>query len=162
MENFNKPKKSLAVYGAPAVHCNTSEAPYKVLSIEKPTKIRDQICTVLTVPDIEDAERICLTWNEHVLNEKQTLKASIHPYSFRKRPVEKLSIHTIFKNYYNPDLKPQIKKIEPPSIVKNEIPVPVTTDRAKPSTAPADQTNQPHQISKAKPVQANGNIKPVE
>ena len=145
MENFNKPKKALAVYGAPAAHCNPGEVPYKVLNIEKPIRIRDQICTVLTVPDIEDAERICLTWNEHVLNENQTLKANIHPYSFRKRPMEKLSIHTIFKNYYDPKLKPQIKQVKPPSIAKSAPSVSISSDRAQQFTNQTIQNKQPHQ-----------------
>ena len=71
------------------------------------------MCTILTVPDIEDAERICLTWNQHVLNERQRLKAHVHPYSFRKRPKEKLSIHPVFKDIYVPGLA------KPDDVVKN-------------------------------------------
>ena len=103
-------------------NCNQGEVPYKILNIEKPMKIREQICTVLTVPDIEDAERICLTWNHHLLNEKekQRLKAHVHPFSYRKRPLDKPSLHTIFKDYYNPNLIMTNKSNDPSTIVKSE------------------------------------------
>ena len=69
MQNFMKPAQASPDYGMLTANCNPGEVPYKILNIEKVMKIRDQICTVLTVPDIEDAERICLTWNQHKLNE---------------------------------------------------------------------------------------------
>ena len=32
---------------------------YTIISVENPQKIKNQICTVMHVPTIEDAERIC-------------------------------------------------------------------------------------------------------
>ena len=63
MKNLMEPKQAATDYGIFTANCNPSEPQYKILNIERPLKIRDQICTILTVPDIEDAERICLTWN---------------------------------------------------------------------------------------------------
>ena len=42
--------------------------PYRILDVAEPIKIKEQLCTVLTVPDIEDAERICLKWHQMVVN----------------------------------------------------------------------------------------------
>ena len=79
--------------------------PYRILDVAEPVKIKEQLCTVLTVPDIEDAERICLKWHQlEVNNAQHKLKANIHPYSFRKRPTDKLSIHPLFKDRYKPKL----------------------------------------------------------
>ena len=59
---------------------------------------------MLTVPDIEEAERICLKWDQRIVNEakKQRLKVHLHPYSYRRRPADKLSLHPMFKSRYDP------------------------------------------------------------
>ena len=76
--------------------------PYHITDIAEPVKVKDQYCTVLTVPDIEEAERICLKWDHIIVNDKQQrLKAHIHPYSYRRRPTDKVSIHPLFKDRFN-------------------------------------------------------------
>ena len=44
--------------------------PYHILEISEPVKIKDQFCTVVTVPDIEEAERISLKWDGMEVNDK--------------------------------------------------------------------------------------------
>ena len=44
--------------------------PYRITDLVEPVKIKEQYCTVLTVPDIEEAERICLKWNHMIVNDK--------------------------------------------------------------------------------------------
>jgi len=46
------------------------QVPYRIVDLVEPVKIKEQFCTVLTVPDIEEAERICLRWDQVVVNEK--------------------------------------------------------------------------------------------
>jgi hypothetical protein len=48
--------------------------------------INGKNCAVLTLNDIEDAERLCLEWNGVKASENNHLKAHIHPLSSRKRP----------------------------------------------------------------------------
>ena len=77
--------------------------PYHIQELIDPVRIKNQYCTVLTVPDIEDAERICKQWNNVVVHDRiQKLKAHVHPYSYRRRPTDKLSLHPIFEDRYNP------------------------------------------------------------
>lgn len=91
--------------------------PYHITDIAEPVKVKDQYCTVLTVPDIEEAERICLKWDHIIVNDKQQrLKAHIHPYSYRRRPTDKVSIHPLFKDRFDPKT---VKK-EEPALFKTE------------------------------------------
>lgn len=45
--------------------------PYHILDVGEPVKVKDQYCAVLTVTDIEEAERICLKWDHIIVNDKQ-------------------------------------------------------------------------------------------
>jgi hypothetical protein len=62
--------------------------------------IRNLTCAVVRLDDIEDAEELCRTWDEYEFSKTNRLKVDIHPYSYRKRPVHKLSFHPIFKEIY--------------------------------------------------------------
>ena len=49
---------------------NTGEqSQYKIVSVEPPQKIKGQVCTVISVPTIEDAERVSSYWNDFRLSE---------------------------------------------------------------------------------------------
>ena len=77
---------------------------YKIINVDVPQKIKHQVCTVMHVPTIEDAERICSTWNNYRLTEKQFMRASIHPLSYRRRPAYIQSRHPLFIDRYDPTL----------------------------------------------------------
>jgi len=55
---------------------------------------------VVRVADIEDAERLCVAWNNFKFSEVNYLRVHLHPYSCRKRPTNKLSIHPVFKKIF--------------------------------------------------------------
>jgi hypothetical protein len=67
----------------------------------------------MTVPTIEDAERICSTWNNFRLTEKQYMRVCIHPFSYRKRPAFILSRHPLFKDVFDPVLAKKLSIKEP-------------------------------------------------
>lgn len=73
---------------------------YQILNISKVTRVREQVCAVLKVPDIEDAELICHTWNNFKHGDNQKLKANVHSFSYRKRPRNKPSRHPLFQHLY--------------------------------------------------------------
>jgi hypothetical protein len=94
-----------------ASHKSIQDEPhYKILNINGPEVVRNQMCCVVEVEDIEDAEKMCLIWNKHQIDRNQWLKVHIHPYSYRLRPKDKLSIHAIFKSKYNEELGEQRKQ----------------------------------------------------
>lgn len=82
--------------------------------------IKGQKCTVLTVATVEEAERICTIWNRFKLTEKEFLKASIHPFSYRKRPTFTLSRHPLFKSVFDPEMAAIHKAKEASEQVKFE------------------------------------------
>jgi hypothetical protein len=64
------------------------------------------------VPTIEDAERICSTWNNFKLTEKQLMRVCIHPLSYRKRPAHIQSRHPLFKDVFDPLLAKKMAESE--------------------------------------------------
>jgi hypothetical protein len=69
-------------------------------------QINGKNCAVLTLADIEDAERLCREWNGKKATENNYIKVHIHPYSSRKRPSHIKSIFPIFHNLFVPSLEP--------------------------------------------------------
>ena len=95
--------------------------------METPLKIKNQVCTVMTVPTIEDAERICSIWDRFKLTETQYMRVCIHPYSYRKRPNYILSRHPLFKeNFDINEAKKHVVKIETEQPKTNEQITPLT------------------------------------
>jgi hypothetical protein len=72
----------------------------KILSCSKVVQVNEKCCAVVRLTDIEDAERLCLTWNNFKFTDVNRLKVNIHPYSYRKRPTNKLSHHPMFKHIF--------------------------------------------------------------
>ena len=64
--------------------------------------ICEKACVVVTLQNIEEAEALCLHWNNFMFNDKSMLKAHIHPYSSWKRISSVQSKHQIFKSLYVP------------------------------------------------------------
>ena len=73
--------------------------------------INEKNCAVLTIADIEDAERLCVEWNGSKVSENNYLKVNLHPFSYRKRPIHKKSHHSIFHDLYIPkEEEPELPK----------------------------------------------------
>ena len=68
MNNFMKFSPSDTAHYSPRQIIDAT--PYHITSISEPVKIKDQFCSVITVPDIEEAERICLRWDGMEVNDK--------------------------------------------------------------------------------------------
>lgn len=52
---------------------------------------------VTTLPNIEEAEVLCLKWNNHKFTDESILKAHIHPFSSWRRETGVKSRHPVFK-----------------------------------------------------------------
>lgn len=72
----------------------------QILECSKVCLVNDKNCAIIRLFDIEDAERLCIEWNNYKFNEHNKLKAHIHPYSYLKRPKSKVSLHPMFKSIY--------------------------------------------------------------
>jgi hypothetical protein len=64
--------------------------------------IYDKSCVVITVKNIEEAESLCLHWNNFGFKDKTVLRAHIHPYSSWRRATAIKSRHQIFSHLYIP------------------------------------------------------------
>lgn len=95
----------------------------KIMHVSEKVEIKKQYCTVVQLKDIEEAERLALHWNGYQFqkNSGVQLKATVHPFSYRKRPVTKQSRHTLFKNVYNPNLDDSLKAAQPLEHTMNEL-----------------------------------------
>jgi len=76
----------------------------KIIGVAEKMEIKKQFCTVVQVEDIEDAERVALYWNGFKFSQSHVMNATVHPFSYRKRPVTKMSRHALFAPIYNPEL----------------------------------------------------------
>ena len=89
----------------------------------------------MSVPTIEDAERICSVWNNFKLNEKQFMRVCIHPYSYRKRPAHILSRHPLFQDVFDPVLAKKFKEAEE-----------IERQQASETTTPQPGKQEPDQV----------------
>lgn len=87
------------------------KVPYRLKNILKPVCIKDQWCSIVQVQDIEEAERFCKIWDSFYANQNQ-IKVDIHPFSYRKRPRNKMSKHPIFKDFFTEPPEPQKNDLE--------------------------------------------------
>lgn len=91
--------------------------------------------------DIEDAERLCVAWNNFKFSDINYLRVHLHPYCCRKRPTNKLSIHPVFKNNFQGDPIPVPAATQSIEAAKYIVPV-------KPSVV--KQLVQPQQMVESK------------
>jgi hypothetical protein len=73
---------------------------FGILNCSTVMTINEKQCAVLTVQDIEEAERLCLTWHAKKATENNYLKVNVHPYSYRKRPAHKKSHLPLFDSLF--------------------------------------------------------------
>jgi hypothetical protein len=73
---------------------------FGILNCSPVMTINEKQCAVLTVQDIEEAERLCLTWHAKKATENNYLKVNVHPYSYRKRPAHKKSHLPLFDSLF--------------------------------------------------------------
>jgi len=47
--------------------------------------VNEKSCVVVTLPSVEEAEALCIHWNNFMFKDRTVLKAHIHPFSSWKR-----------------------------------------------------------------------------
>ena len=78
----------------------------KVLHCSLVQTVNEKACVVVTLPSIEEAEALCLHWNNFMFKDRTVLKAHIHPFSRWKRVETIKSRHSIFGKLYVPGETP--------------------------------------------------------
>lgn len=108
---------------------NNKEKPFILGPNEVYTCIKGQFCMLVTLEDIQEAERFCRTWNKFKISQTRKLKAHIHPYSnpLRLRPEQLSPLIPLPNTYSNNNLEHMLTNLSTANISDSkskEIPKP--------------------------------------